>query len=148
MKNVALKILFPCLIVLASSFAASAQEPEKQKSAEEYAYDETERLRKMLDLGPNQTFYVDSILQHDFKCMMDELKKHQEAGVQDINIYNKVRKDWYEKIEAAYEKIFTDDQMYEYRLSRGQVKKDKARSKAIAERKKQARKEAKLEGEF
>ncbi len=118
------KILFS-LTALVFSFSLSAQEPPKQKSPEEMAYEESNRLEKLLNLQPHQTFFVDSLLQHDMRAMKEETERLQRTGVQEVTVFQTIQKKWVEQIEKGYRKIFTDEQWNEYLKSQGKFKKDK-----------------------
>ena len=64
-----------------------AQEEPKQKSPEEYAATEAERLEKDLNLTPHQLFYIDSVLQHNFIAVSEEFDRMKAGGMQDSRNY-------------------------------------------------------------
>ena len=87
----------------------------------------------MLDLEDWQVFYVDSILKHDYTAMMAEADKLRAAKVANSSLYVEVNDRWMEKIDAAYRKIFTDEQWAAY-LKQGAGKAQKARAKRKAKK--------------
>lgn len=111
------------------------QQQEKQKEPEEVAADEAIRLEKLLELEPHQTFFVDSILQHDMRALYDEMQEMQKSGMQDFTSYKAVRERWLAQMEAGYQKIFTPDQWTKYLKSQGKLKKEKPAKKDKAGKK-------------
>ena len=92
-----------------------------------------DRLQRVLDLEDWQVFYVDSILKHDYTAMMAEADKLRAAKVANSSLYIEVNDRWMEKIDAAYRKIFTDEQWAAY-LKQGAGKAQKARAKRKAKK--------------
>ncbi len=92
----------------------SAQEPPKEKTPQEYAAIETERLEKELNLNSHQVFYVDSILQYNFAGLMEEFEQMKKSGMQDGRNYETVRNKWTDKSLAAFKLIFTEQQYIQY----------------------------------
>lgn len=113
------------------SAAAFAQEEPKEPTPEETAAKEAERLEKLLNLDPAQSFYVDSILQHNLTAMIDEIKGFQKARVGNADIYIACQDKWMERTDRAYEKIFDEKQWAAY-LKSGAAKAQKARDKRKA----------------
>ena len=88
---------------------------------------EVARLEKLLKLDEIQSFYVDSILQHDMQAMMDEIQEMQRAGMQEASSFRIVQDRWRNQIEAAYQKD-------RYLLHSGQ-KKDRKKAREERRRK-------------
>lgn len=139
------KIIFH-FFVLASAmlFVPSlyAQNQQEEKTPEEMAMDEADRLEEMLELEPHQTFYIDSILQHDMRAMHDEMQMLQLAGTREYTAFKQVRDKWIQQIDSAYRKVLTEYQWMVYRRSLGKLSKEemkilkeeeKARKKAAKE---------------
>ena len=118
-------VCFACFSVSAS--AQQPQEPDMQERIEQ----EADRLQRVLDLEDWQVFYVDSILKHDYTAMMAEADKLRAAKVANSSLYLEVNDRWMEKIDAAYRKIFNDEQWAAY-LKQGAAKAQKARAKRKA----------------
>lgn len=121
-----------CACFMAFSMNLSAQQPE-QPDMMERIEQEADRLQRVLDLEDWQVFYVDSILKHDYTAMMAEADKLRAAKVANSSLYLEVNDRWMEKIDAAYRKIFTDEQWAAY-LKQGAGKAQKARAKRKAKK--------------
>lgn len=121
-----------CACFMAFSMNLSAQQPE-QPDMMERIEQEADRLQRVLDLEDWQVFYVDSILKHDYTAMMAEADKLRAAKVANSSLYVEVNDRWMEKIDAAYRKIFTDEQWAAY-LKQGAGKAQKARAKRKAKK--------------
>ena len=121
-----------CACFMAFSMNLSAQQPE-QPDMMERIEQEADRLQRVLDLEDWQVFYVDSILKHDYTAMMAEADKLRAAKVANTSLYVEVNDRWMEKIDAAYRKIFTDEQWAAY-LKQGAGKAQKARAKRKAKK--------------
>lgn len=121
-----------CACFMAFSMNLSAQQPE-QPDMMERIEQEADRLQRVLDLEDWQVFYVDSILKHDYTAMMAEADKLRAAKVANSSLYIEVNDRWMEKIDAAYRKIFTDEQWTAY-LKQGAGKAQKARAKRKAKK--------------
>jgi hypothetical protein len=122
MKSIYL-LFFSIFSLVATSIYG--QEPPKQKSPEEMAYEQATKLEERLKLEPHQTFYVDSILQHDMKEWFKEMDELQKSGKQEYSVFKQVQDKWMDKIEGEYKKIFTKDQWTEYLKYMGKYKKPK-----------------------
>ena len=121
-----------CACFMAFSMNLSAQQPE-QPDMMERIEQEADRLQRVLDLEDWQVFYVDSILKHDYTAMMAEADRLRAAKVANSSLYIEVNDRWMEKIDAAYRKIFTDEQWAAY-LKQGAGKAQKARAKRKAKK--------------
>lgn len=102
-----------------------AQEQQKEKEPEELAAEEATRLEKLLSLEPHQTFFIDSILQHDMRGLYDEMQEMNKSGMREYTAYKTVRERWIAQMEAGYQKIFTPEQWNMYLKSQGKLKKEK-----------------------
>lgn len=94
--------------------AIYAQEPPKEKTPEQYAAMEAEKLEKELKLNAHQAFYVDSTLQSNFAGVMQEFENMKKSGMQDGRNYEAVRNKWTDKSLAAFKQIFTEQQYIQY----------------------------------
>lgn len=111
------------LIILGmASFHAFSQE---MKSAEEIAIEMVNKMETQLKLEPHQTFFVDSVLCHDYRAWMDENDNLQKSGVQEPTVYLSIREKWNAHIDSSLIKILTPDQWTEYLKMTGKYKKDK-----------------------
>lgn len=129
-----MKRILLCLIAGALSLAAAGQQQQKEYDPIEAAEVEAQRLTDLLKLEYWQTFYVDSTLQHDLTEMYEEYKKLQHEKVTSYDLYLAVQDKWTDKIEASYQKYFTEEQWKKY-LKSGADRARKQREKRQQERK-------------
>lgn len=117
---------FKSLILVFGLFAWAntlwGQEEPKQKSPEEYAVMEAERLEKELNLNQHQLFYIDSILQYNFVALSAEFEKMKAGGMQDTRSYMAVKDKWQDKTLKAFEAILDEQQYIKYLRSIGKGK--------------------------
>ena len=109
------------------SYAQQQDEPDILEQAEM----EADRLQRLLYLEDWQTFYVDSILKHDYSAMLAEYEQYQKAKVSNSSIYIAVQDKWRDKMDAAFRKVFNDEQWAKY-LKNGAAKAQKGREKRKA----------------
>ena len=121
------KNIFVAVLALAASAGLYAQE-QKEPDFYELAEKETERLQRVVKLEEWQVFYVDSILVHDYMAMNDDLQRLQADKISNSSIYQSVQDKWFDRIDAAFRKFFTDEQWALY-LKQGAAKAQKARAK-------------------
>ncbi|MBR5175740.1 MAG: hypothetical protein IKW89_07390 [Bacteroidales bacterium] len=126
------KILFAAIALLFSIGTALAQEQlspeEKEKKLDEYIQKQVERLESSLKLEDWQTFYADSILNHDYHALQEELNALQEAKVSNADLYTQASDRWAEKIYEAMHGILNEEQWAKY-LKAGAAREKKARDK-------------------
>lgn len=138
-----IRIITLMLAITLSATALKAQEQEEQKSPEEMALEEADRLEEMLVLQPHQTFYIDSILQHDMRALHDELQQLQMSGTREYVAFKQVRDKWIARIDSAYKKVLTEEQWMQYCRSTGKLSKEELKAlKAKEKASKKAAKEA------
>lgn len=132
MKNIFLTVL--CLVISASTAFAQQNPPspeEQEKKLSEGIQKEVERLESLLKLEDWQVFYVDSILNHDYRAMQQEMNELSSAKVSNYDIYTRTSDKWAEKIYVAFRKVLNDDQWTKY-LKSGAARDKKAREKRKA----------------
>lgn len=132
MKNIFLTVL--CLVISASTAFAQQNPPspeEQEKKLSEGIQKEVERLESLLKLEDWQVFYVDSILNHDYRAMQQEMNELSSAKVSNYDIYTRASDKWAEKIYVAFRKVLNDDQWTKY-LKNGAARDKKAREKRKA----------------
>lgn len=137
-----LSIVLPILTMALSTQVLSAQNnQEEEKSPEELAFEEAERLEGLLKLEPHQTFFIDSTLQHDMRALHDEIMNLEMSGTQEQTVYRMVQEKWLEQIENSYRKILSEEQWLIYRKDMGKLTKEELKAlKAIEKEQKKARK--------
>ena len=132
MKNIFLAVvclLFSALTVFAQQNPPSQEEQEKKLS--EYIQKEVDRLEMSLKLEDWQVFYVDSILNHDYRAMQEEMNNLSSSKVTNYDIYTRASDKWAEKIYVAFRKVLNDNQWQKY-LKSGAAREKKAREKRKA----------------
>lgn len=123
-------LLCICACIFSAWLTLSAQEKEKELSLEEKCEMEADRLERVLDLEPWQTFRVDSILKHDYAALTAEYERLKMSKVENFNIYEAARDRWMEAIDQAYRKVFNDVQWAAY-LKQGAAREQKARARRM-----------------
>lgn len=125
-----IRVLAAFLMVF-MGFEAYAQQPQQQPDLLQQAEMEADRLQRLLDLEDWQTFYVDSILKHDYSAMLAEYEKLRSAKVSNSAMYVAVQDKWKDKIDESFRRFFNDEQWAAY-LKTGAAKAQKARAKRKA----------------
>ena len=119
-------------------FLAAAQQPQTEEESIKQmreAIDATvENYEKLLDLEDWQTFYVDSILTHDYDALRLELKGLQAAKMSNADVYQQVQDKWAEQIYVALQKVLDEKQWAKY-LKSGAAREKKSRDKRAEKRK-------------
>ncbi len=129
---------FGITALLLLPFLAGAQQPqgeEEQVKQMREAIDATvENYEKLLGLEDWQTFYVDSILTHDYDALRLELRGLQAAKMSNADVYQQVQDKWAEQIYVALQKVLDEKQWTKY-LKSGAAREKKARDKRAEKRK-------------
>ncbi len=134
MKQMFLAIMALALSCILSQSAAFAQ-TQNQQTPEEMATAQADKLADLLDLEGWQVFYVDSVLQTNYKLLQDELQDLQKSKVENYDLYTGVRDKWMDRIDTAFKSFFTEDQWAKY-LKSGAAKAQKLREKRAQKSKK------------
>ncbi|MCR4823955.1 MAG: hypothetical protein K5849_01205 [Bacteroidales bacterium] len=115
-----------------------AQQPQDEaaelKQLREAIDREVDNYTELLDLEVWQTFYLDSILTHDYGEMRGELRNLQQAKMSNSDLYIQVQDKWTEQIYNSLQKVFNEEQWAKY-LKTGAARDKKARDKRAAKRK-------------
>lgn len=106
--------IFTFIFAITFTTALFAQDPPEEKTPQEYAAIETDRLIEELDLNSVQAFYVDSTLQFNYTELKKEFDQMQKSGMQVADSYQIVRKRWNDKTMVTFKKIFTEQQYIRY----------------------------------
>lgn len=138
MRRIIRSIVLCTFLFCGFSMSLSAQEMSaEEKKAEKDFHDsverEIDRLTHLLDLEDWQIFYVDSIMNHDYKAMQAEMKELQQRKVSNTDMYYDIQYKWQDKIYEAYEKVFNEEQWAKY-LKNGAARDKKNRDKRRAKR--------------
>ena len=127
-----MSILACSLFLLGAAPGALAQ--QKERTPEEIASQEAEKLETLLGLEGWQVFYVDSILQNNYSHMQAELYGLRDSKVENVDLYVSVRDKWNQLTYDAFSKVFNEDQWNRY-LKSGAGKEMKLRQKRAAKAK-------------
>ena len=137
MRYKAIKI-FGIAALLLLPFMAGAQQPqteeEELKQLREAVDKTVESYETLLNLEDWQSFYVDSILTHDYTELTRELKALREAKMSSSEVYMQVQDKWAEQIYVSLQKVFNEEQWAKY-LKTGAARDKKSRDKRAAKRK-------------
>ena len=115
-------------------FAQQMSEEEQAKKLAEAIEQEVDHHAQNLDLEDWQIFYVDSILNTNYKGMMDELAVLNKSKVSNADLFVMAQDKWLEKTYVAFQKILNEEQWAKY-LKSGAARDKKARDKREAKRK-------------
>ncbi len=130
--------IFGIAALLLLPFMAGAQQPqteeEELKQLREAVDKTVESYETLLNLEDWQSFYVDSILTHDYTELTRELKALREAKMSSSEVYMQVQDKWAEQIYVSLQKVFNEEQWAKY-LKSGAARDKKSRDKRAAKRK-------------
>ena len=124
-------VLLSLMSVVLPAQVLSAQEQDQEELLYERVEEEADRLQRTLKLEDWQVFYVDSILKHDYSAMMAEYEKLHGSKVSNTSLYIVVQDKWMDKIDAALNKVFDEQQWATY-MKNGAARAKKARDKRRA----------------
>ena len=136
MRYKAIKFFGISVLLLLPLRAGAQQPPSEEEQAKQLreTIDRTiENYEKLLGLEDWQTFYVDSILTHDYEALRTELKGLQTAKISNSDVYQQVQDKWAEQIYVAMQKVLDEPQWQKY-LKAGAARDKKARDKRAAKR--------------
>lgn len=118
-------------------FLAGAQQPQNEEEAakqmREAINQSVENYERLLGLEDWQTFYVDSILTHDYEALRVEVKALQTAKMTNADVYQQVQDKWAEQVYVSMQKVLDEKQWDKY-LKSGAAREKKARDKRAAKR--------------
>ena len=119
------------LVCLPASAQSGQKKEDKEKKMDEFIQNQVSNLENSLKLETWQTFYVDSILNHDYRAMQDELDNLSSAKVTNTDIYIRTQDKWNEQIYQALSKVMNEAQWNKY-LKMGAAREKKFRDKRIS----------------
>ena len=130
-RIVTLILVLAGVMMSSVQLSAQSQNNEKPPTPEELAAKEAERLETLLKLEDWQVFYVDSILNNDYRALQAELNSMGQARVANSDIYIRTRDKWAEQMFVSMKKVFNEEQWAKF-LKSGAGKEKKARDKRAA----------------
>lgn len=107
--------LFAAALLLAAP-AVLAQEPQ-QPNVDEIIAKQLENLTRTFKLDEVQVFYVDSILQYNFRALNDEFDETRKGGASNAETYQAISDKWMDATDQAFERVFTEEQWKKYMKS-------------------------------
>ncbi len=119
------------LVCLPASAQSGQKKEDKEKKMDDFIQNQVSNLENSLKLETWQTFYVDSILNHDYRAMQDELDNLSSAKVSNTDIYIRTQDKWNEQIYQALSKVMNEAQWNKY-LKMGAAREKKFRDKRIS----------------
>ena len=127
-------ILIGMLMPLAAKAQQQPLTPEQEeKKMREGIEQLVLRYEENLDLEVWQTFYVDSILIHNYTEMSRETKALAENHVENADLYQMIADKWDDATYEAFRKILNEDQWKKY-LKSGASRAKKGRDTRAAKR--------------
>lgn len=132
MKKAFSQFFLAGLLLLAGAPRAFAQEPQ-EPDIDKIVSNQIENLTKTFKLDEIQIFYVDSILNHNYPAMMDEVNQARKTGASNTETFQIISDKWMAATDEAFEKVFTEQQWQKY-LKSTYGKEKKRRDKRISER--------------
>lgn len=124
-------------IFSALPFQASAQgqeqtsPEEKAKKLDEFIQKQVEKMETTLKLEYWQVFYLDSIYNHDYHALQEELDALASSKVSNSDIYTRINDKWAETTYNAVRKVLDDEQWKKYQKG-GALRDKKLRDKRKA----------------
>lgn len=121
--------------VLLLSIPVAGQEQEKP-SPEKFAAEHLEYLVRNLQIDEIQTFFADSVYQHNFAALLEEMDALQKSGMTTPNVYEAISDKWLDRTDRALEQILTPEQWKKYMktsFGKEKSKRDKRMAKRAAE---------------
>lgn len=131
------------LVILSAFFClgVAAQEKELTPEQQEKKIRETLdnvvlKMEESLKLETWQTFYVDSILTHNYARMQEEMVALSMNKVENADIFVRIQDKWEEENYKALSKVLDEEQWKKY-LKQGAARAKKGRDKREAKRNRQ-----------
>ena len=110
------RFLFLLATLLLTATVASAQEPQ-EPDIDKIVSTQLENITRTFKLDDVQVFYADSILQHNYPAMMEELNQVKKTGASNSDTFQAVSDKWMAATDEAFEKLFTEAQWAKYMKS-------------------------------
>lgn len=137
MKTKRILIVLACLLasVLAKAQQQQMTPEQEEKKIRENIEQMVLKYEESLNLEVWQTFYVDSILTHNYTSMMEESRALADNRVENYDLYQIISDKWEENTYNAFRKILDEDQWAKY-LKLGASRAKKGRDVRAAKREK------------
>ncbi len=132
MNRLFLLLLFAASLLL-STPAALAQEPQ-EPDLDKIIATQLDNLTRTFKLDDVQVFFVDSILQYNFRAMTDEFDQTRKTGASNNETFQIISDKWMAATDEAFERFFTEEQWKKYMKSsygKEKIRRDKRMSDRI-----------------
>ena len=96
------------------SFNSAYAQQQEEKTPEEIAIEQANKLETELKLNSTQVFYVDSVLRHNYTELQAEIDKARSRGSQDANTYKTRNEKWMHRTFDAFKAILDEQQYIKY----------------------------------
>ena len=126
-------ILLLAAALLLSAPAAQAQEPQ-QPDIDQIIANQVDNLTRNFKLDEVQVFFIDSILQYNYRAMNEAFEEARKTGASNSETYQAISDEWMQATDEAFERFFTEDQWKKYMKS-SYGKEKQRREKRMSERK-------------
>ena len=126
-------ILLLAAALLLSAPAARAQEPQ-QPDIDQIIANQVDNLTRNFKLDEVQVFFIDSILQYNYRAMNEAFEEARKTGASNSETYQAISDEWMQSTDEAFERFFTEDQWKKYMKS-SYGKEKQRREKRMSERK-------------
>ena len=128
MKSYMYILCIAMAFILAGMLTETKAQTQEPLDLELLAEEEANKYQELLKLEDWQVFYVDSTLKANFNTLQFELEKLHKAKVTNTSLFQKVKDDCWDRIDADFKKWFTEKQWAAY-LKSGAAKQQKQREK-------------------
>lgn len=118
---------------ISANIAQNPDQLRQEKEMQQKIDEEVEKYADNLKLADWQVFYVDSILNHDYRAMQAEFIEMNKSKVSNTDFYLMIQDKWMEQIYNSFHKFLDADQWAKY-LKTGASKEKKDRDKRAAKR--------------
>ena len=130
--NRTITLLLAAVALLLATPAAHAQEAQ-EPDLDKIINTQLDNLTRSFKLDEVQVFFVDSILQHNYRALNEEFEQTRKTGASNADTYQLISDKWMAATDAALERFFTEEQWAKY-LKSAYGKEKKRRDKRISER--------------
>lgn len=132
MNRLFLLLLFAASLLLSTpaALAQETQEPDLDK----IIATQLDNLTRTFKLDDVQVFFVDSILQYNFRAMNDEFEQTRRTGASNNETFQIISDKWMAATDEAFERFFTEEQWKKYMKSsygKEKIRRDKRMSDRI-----------------
>lgn len=126
-------LLLPILASAQTNPEMDAKAREQEKKFDEAMEKQLEYYASALKLDDAQIFFLDSIIRHNNKALVEEIKELNAAKVSNSDYFQIAQDKWMDKTYYAIQAVLNEEQWAKY-LKLGAAKSKKDRDKRAAKR--------------